>query len=371
MGSSKGHDSGHLAGEPVAAGVLPLSWSWQDTVDQLAMERGGLAELSRHLIDVAPASSKLSDDPQTVERGLRRLRGRGNGDGGRYGRLLLRCFGLPGAMLAWARELGQYHSRSSDLPLERRLDQLRRWDCPPMTDSAAAIWIQIGLASVAFRLGDAEAAEQRLTLARPLQKRAEPAARLELDLLEARFAFDDSRPEETRRHLDAITDNLADADLDGDARACYTARLHDQRAYTLSRGWRQHPEHLERALALYDAIPLDHAPPFAAFRRAHGRAWCLWRLGRRDDALTAAEEACTHTGDGGFIRFRIMSLTLMAHILGQGQRREALCRRAAQMAHRLGDVELSKRVEKLFSPYPQAATRPAPPPPDRGGPGPR
>ncbi len=46
--------------------TLPLSWSWADVVDQLAAERGSLAELARHLSDVVPESAGLSPDPMTI-----------------------------------------------------------------------------------------------------------------------------------------------------------------------------------------------------------------------------------------------------------------------------------------------------------------
>ncbi len=332
--SPPGHDPGHPTLHPAAAGVLPLSWDWQQIVDLRAAERGGLAELARHLQDVAPASARLSDDPQTVERGLRRLR-QHHGDGGRYGKLLLRCLGLPDTMLNWARQLGQYHSRASDLPLPMRHDLLQRWDCPPMSTSAAAIWIHIGLASIALQRRDLPQTRHRLDLARLFLKRAEPDARLEFELLAARIV---SRPDPAAaaHHLDRAADILQAAPLPPSPQACYDARLLDQRAFLASQGWRSHPERLQHALDLYDAIDdSPDAPPFAAFRREHGRAWSLWRQGHTQDALIAAQKACSHAGDGGLIRFRLMSLVLQSHILPAGPLRAATRHRADLLSRSL------------------------------------
>ena len=116
----------------------PLSFSWGQYVELLIEERGSLTELVRHLLEVAPVSAESSDDPQTVERGLRRLRGRDTAPGEKYGRLLIRCLGIPVPLGEQARDLGQYHSRLSDLPLGVRRAQLRIWEGPPMSESPFA-----------------------------------------------------------------------------------------------------------------------------------------------------------------------------------------------------------------------------------------
>jgi hypothetical protein len=327
-----GHESGQL--------LPPASWTWADVVDHFVAERGSLAELVRHLLEIAPLERRGPVDPMTLERGLRRLRQRGHREGNTYGRLLLQHLGLPGAMQGWAQELGQYHSRSSDLPLPQRIAQLERWDRPPVSESPAAIWVHIGLASVAHRREQPEAIPPRLNLIRLLLKRATPAARAEAWLLLARLSMD--APEPARALEEIAAAEVATAEIaDAEDRACYVARACDQRAYIVAQGWRDEPQRLQRALALYDLLAdSPAAPPFARFRRAHGRAWCLWRLQALDEAAEAARLGIQHAGDGGFVRFRSMGLGLLANILGsEGEGAEAAAR-AREMARRLGDAQL-------------------------------
>ncbi|KIG12946.1 hypothetical protein DB30_00902 [Enhygromyxa salina] len=58
----------------------------------------------------------FQEDVASVERGLRRLRDRGNKDGGVWGQRALRCFGLPVEVDDRVRWMGQYHTRFSHLP---------------------------------------------------------------------------------------------------------------------------------------------------------------------------------------------------------------------------------------------------------------
>ncbi len=118
----------------------------------------------------------------------------------------------------------------------------------------------------------------------------------------------------------------------------------DQRAYRISRPWRDDPGLLAQALYLYSSIPHAGVPPFAAWRRELGRAWCLWRGGSPGEAITAARRSCEHAGDGGFIRLRIMALNLMANIVGPGQEATEYQERAAAMAKRLEDEDLLHRL---------------------------
>lgn len=305
---------------------LPLAPSWADLVDRLAADAGSLAELARSLQDAASASVALSDDPQTVERGLRRLRQRAHAPGDKYGRALLRVFGVPAPLAAWARALGQYHSRLSDLSVHVRRDQLRLWDRPPVAESRAAAWIHLGLASVAHRVQDAEQLEHRLGLAGRLLGRAGVRARLEHALFQARLAED---PEDG---LAAAAKLLADV-ADRDDRLCYLARVADQRAY---RAAREGPRasRITRSEALYAEIP-EVGPPFVRFRRAHGLAWCAWRQGAHADARHHVAQAEEAAGDGGLLRFRVMALLLAAHI---GDPRAA--GRALAIAEALGDQAL-------------------------------
>ena len=123
-------------------------------------------------------------------------------------------------------------------------------------------------------------------------------------------------------------------------RLCYRARLQDQRAYRVSRDWRSKPDALQTALKLYEAIPEVKSPPFAAFRRALGRAWCLWRLGEQELARQLAQEACDHAGDGGLVRFRVMALNLLARIEGDTPEGQRAGERAHRLARELNDAHL-------------------------------
>jgi len=298
----------------------PLAFTWADLVDRLVAERGSLAELARSLQEVA---SGLADDPLTVERGLRRLRGRGNQQGDKYGRAVIRAFGVPGAIGDWARLLGQYHSRLSDLPSSMKRDQLRLWDRPPVSESPACVWIHIGLATLAHQSGDLQAVAHRLGLADFAVRHAEPAAAVELHLFRARLE------EHATPYLDAARDRLGGAGLGEHDRACYLARLQDQLAYGAAQGWRRDRSRLLDSQALYVEIP-PGGPPFASFRRHHGLAWCAWRLGEMD-ALQHAMYAADAAGDGGLVRFRGMALELAAHISGDRE----LSERAEEIARRL------------------------------------
>ncbi|MFT5686218.1 MAG: hypothetical protein ACI8RZ_007174 [Myxococcota bacterium] len=320
----------------------PLSFTWGQYVAGLVAERGGLAELARSLVEVAPAGVKLSDDPLTVERGLRRLRDLGSAPGGRYGRLLIRCFGIPGTISDWARRMGQYHSRLADLPVAVRHEQLRLWDRPPISESSVAAWVHLGLASLAHRQRDAEQLDTRMSLAKLVARSAGPDALMELALLQARLAADRGEADAAQGFLDAAGSALSE--LEAGEAACYLARLQDQRAYLTVRGWRKAPEHLDAALALYAVIPID-GPPFARFRRAHGEAWCLWKQGRKDEALSASRLAVQHAGDGGFVRMRILALTLQGHILGRAEG-GAVWMRAREMAEALGDDLLTAKIPR-------------------------
>ncbi|MCB9641451.1 MAG: hypothetical protein H6728_00040 [Myxococcales bacterium] len=328
----------------------PLSYSWGDFLDQLATEHGGLAALARHLQDIAPPSARLSEDPMTVERGLRRLRHHENAPANKYGWLLLRCFGLPSSLVSWAREMGQYHSRSSDLPVHLRADQLRLWDRPPVSESKHAIWVQLGLASLAHRARDFEQLAHRLKLAKQVLHHAEPAAKLEVFLFEARLAADAGDEQTALAELRRVESLLADAALSSEEYACYYARLQDQFAFVEKWGWKKEPDRLLRVLARYDSIPCEDAPPFARFRREHGRAWCLWRLARKEEALLSIRVACDVAGDGGFLRLRCMALQLWAYILElQGDEAFELLDRARRIARRLGDALLLGRIEEAMA----------------------
>src|SRR5205807_7244762 len=91
------------------------------------------------------------DDVANIERALRRLRGRGQRDGGVWGQRLVRRFGVQRAVTERVRWMGLYHSPFNDLPLSLCLDQLRLWDRPPIAETRARVWIELGYASCALR----------------------------------------------------------------------------------------------------------------------------------------------------------------------------------------------------------------------------
>src|SRR3954454_707673 len=109
----------------------PLGCTWQRYLEQLAGEHGGWTALTHALIRRAGPSAGLPVDPGTIERGLRRLRARGNAPGGQYGLWLLRHFAVRRPFADTARWMGQYHVHFAALPLTLYEEQLRLWDRPP------------------------------------------------------------------------------------------------------------------------------------------------------------------------------------------------------------------------------------------------
>jgi hypothetical protein len=147
---------------------------WDELVAHWIEEQGSLAELA-----LALTLAEVS-----VERALRRLRGRGQRDGGAWGRRLLRAFGVPRDIERRVRWMGVHHSRFTDLPVSNCLDQLRIWDRPPLSASKAHVWIRLGFAACALRVGDDEHARAQLRQAR-LVPSPRVSARIEIGLLDA------------------------------------------------------------------------------------------------------------------------------------------------------------------------------------------
>ncbi len=330
-----GQKTGH-ADEAVLPGI-----SWEDVVAALVAEHGSLTAVAWKLVERG-----RSEDVSSLERALRRLRGRGQRDGGLVGRRVLRAFGLPAPLEARARWMGLYHSPFGDLPVALCADQLRLWDRPPVAASRARVWILLGLAGVALRRRDFDEAQRRLdeagTLAGP------PAARLEQLLATAYLvtrlhrdpqgaeAAARSHLEEARRQLE-----LSRSDLDPVDAACFQARLVDHEAWAANR-LQDHA----RALALCRSLPEADVHPFASYRRDAGLAWGLFMTGRSDEALERARRACEHAGDGGYVRLRVMGLLMLARIEGPPANAGTLAR-AQAMARRLDDPELQVRVERV------------------------
>ncbi|MEZ4464725.1 MAG: hypothetical protein R3F43_09545 [bacterium] len=122
-------------------------FAWGALVDGLAAEHGSLAALALHLAE----RRAFAEDAESVERGLRRLRGRGSGAGGVWGDRLLRVYGLPTAVVDRVRWMGQYHTRFTDLPVSLCRELLGPWDRPPVSESPARVWVLLGRASLALR----------------------------------------------------------------------------------------------------------------------------------------------------------------------------------------------------------------------------
>lgn len=340
MTEGEGHELGHRH--------LVDAFTWGQYVLGLRDQFGGWTDLVNALQEWARGrdGAVASADPGTVEKGLRRLADRGQAPGDKYGRLLLRAFGLPASIQHWSRVMGQYHSRVSDLPVALRAEQLLRWNRPPISETPAAAWVHVALASVAHREHRFDDARVEWEKARRVGK-AEATAKLEVAVFGARLASDLGDLDLERALVGEAERLLDDPAVTAEDVACYRARLVDQRAFRLGRSWRTDLERVRDALALYDALPAAGVPPFAAFRREQGRGWCLWRLGDHTSALAASRAALAHAGDGGFVRLRVLALELQADILGVSPESQRLRERAQSLRAALGDVVIGSRPQPI------------------------
>ncbi len=332
---------GHDSGPPETP---PVGLTWSAYVGRLVDGAGGWSALADELLRRGDGIDGVPTDLQTAEKGLRRLSRRGNKPGGQYGRWLLRLFGVPEEIEAWARWLAQYHSRFADLPAPLRLEQLRMWDRPPFSESRLVAWVHVGLASVCLRLRDDALARQRLALAETTAPRAGPPAEVEVALVGAYVATNDGERDRAEQLLDraeGILGAAADAILPAD-RSCLRARLLGQRAYHLTNPVDGAPD-LEGARQLFQAIDPDPALPFVCFRRSNGLAYCAWKLGDRGAGIALAREAARHAGDGGLVRFRIMALSMLARMVDEPEAGEVRAR-ASRLAGLLDDEDLLARV---------------------------
>lgn len=327
MSGAPGHDPGQA----------PAAFSWAEYVAWIVDRHGSLAAAAERLA----ALRGYRDDAASIERALRRLRGRGQRDGGTWGARALGAFGLPDAVDARARWMGAYHSRFTDLPVPVCQDLLRLWDRPPVSDSPiAAVWLALAHTSAALRSADPAAAEPHLRRARASLRHAPPEARAELLLTEA---FVQSRADAARvpALLDQVEPLFTEA-MPALDRACLFARWIDQRAYELNKARDARRPDPAAAEALYRRIPVEGAPAFALCRRANGLAYALWKQGHRDEGAALAREAVRHAGDGGHLRLRAMALRMVARIAGGEEGAEAL-RRALAIAAALDDEGLRLR----------------------------
>ena len=311
----------------------PSGCSWGNLLELLCAAHGGWVGVVDLLMFRARGVVSLPDDPQTVERGLRRLAKRGHAEGGKYGRYLLRFFGVPDSLRRTARWMGQYHSRFADLPTSLRRSQLLLWDRPPICESSTAAWIHLGSASVAMRCLQFSGASERLERADKLAQASKDAEmQMETVLLRARLEADEDDKARALSRAEKIITRVAEPGQ----RTCYAARLADQRAYLLLHPSSGAPQ-LEAARDVYANI--DAGVPFAAFRRHHGLAYCAYKQGDMPTASRLARQAADDAADAGLLRFRVMALKLHARILGQ-EDGESLLERAKRMARALEQEDL-------------------------------
>jgi tetratricopeptide (TPR) repeat protein len=325
--------SGRLG--PTLAASSGLAFDWADFVDTVVAERGSLALAAQHLAE----RRNFEEDVASVERGLRRLRDRGNKDGGVWGQRALRCFGLPAAVGDRIRWMGQYHTRFTDLPASLCDELLRPWDRPPVSETPARIWLLLGHASLALRRR--QDAQPMLEQAALLAGQAELAARIELALVES-YAWGRSDPAAARDALDRAETLLEHRDepISPNDHACLFARWIDQEAYPLNKPGGSRASH-EAAAALYERIPLD-GPLFARCRRENGLGWTHLQLGDRERAREHAIASVRAAGDAGSLRLRAMALNLLAACT-EGAEADDAKARAREIARQLEDEALLVR----------------------------
>ena len=329
-----GHDPGHP----------PIGYAWDDLVEAWRDRSGGWTALAEELVRRASAGVELPPDLGSIEKGLRRLAGRGHEGGGQYGRWLLRYFGVPEPIASWARWMGQYHRRFADLPVSLRRRQLELWDRPPLSESAHGAWIDLGMASVGMRVGDRGLVDARVQRAARRVEAAGIAACLEHALLCARLSSDDADEVRAAASLDGAESLLADPSLGAEDAACYRARVLDARAF---RALRPHddPRSIDRGRALYESIPTGTEIPFVDFRRDLGLAYCAYRGAERAHAVELALRAAEHAADGGFVRLRVMAFNLASRA-ADGEQAERLRARADRLSRQLEDEDLLARVRR-------------------------
>lgn len=326
--------------------LAPIGLTWRVYVERLAERAGGFTALAEALVRAMGDRAELPDDLLSIEKGLRRLARRGNQPGGQYGRWLLRHLGVPEDIERWARWLAQYHRRFTDLPLTLRLEQLRLWDRPPFAESRLAAWTHVGLASVHLRRREDVVARLRLERARDAAAKAGPAAVAEVALLDAYVATNDGERARAEARLDEAERAIAADGVDGDDRACLRARLVAQRAYHLTSPAPGGVADVAGAQALFESIDDGLELPFVAFRRDNGLAYCAWKQGDVARGVELARRACTHAGDGGFVRFRVLALNLQARMLEGSDAGRAARARAVRLARALEDEDLLAKASR-------------------------
>lgn len=321
-------------------GQAPAGYTWDDYVAWLVARQGSLTAVAEHL----SALRGYEDDVGSIERALRRLRARGQRDGGTWGARALAAFGLPDALTERARWMGAYHSRFTDLPLPLCQDLLRLWDRPPVNeDPTSHVFLALARATCALRADDRAEARTHLARVRPLLPRAPAQARAESLLTDAFIASREDPPQVPA--LLAQVEPLLEGPMPTSDRACLHARWIDQRAYELNRIRDARRPDPAAAEALYHQIATENAPAFARARKANGLAYARWKQGHPAEGAALAREACRHAGDGGHTRMRAMALNMLARIVGGEEGADAR-RRALAIAHELDDEVLRLRFER-------------------------
>jgi len=329
-GQEPGHAPGHAPRDPHGL-------SWADYIDDLVRRRGTLTAVALHMAE----RRGFSEDVESVERGLRRLRGRGSQSGGVWGQRALSCFGLPSEVDARIRWMGQYHSRFTDLPASIGEELLRPWDRPPVSDSPARIWVLLGWAGLGLR--QREDVSGPLAQAALLAGRAELAAQVELLLVQS-FAWGRVDPSASAQALSRAGDLLQSPSAESipaEDRACLFARWIDQRAYSLNKPAKGSPDHAA-AVELYERIDPE-GPLFARCRRENGLGWSLLKLGDTAAAEAHARASVEAAGDRGSLRLRAMALKLLAAAT-EGETSRRAISRARTIARDLEDLALAMRL---------------------------
>jgi len=317
----------------------PAGLTWAEYVARWVDDCGGWLPLADQVIARARGRFEVPDDPQTIERGLRRLARRDHKPGGQYGRWMLRLFGVTSPVAQWLRWMGSYHTRFSDLPAGLRLEQLALWNRPPIAETPLVCWIELGIAQVHHSRLDHAACDHWLARAEIHAPAAGPAAEIEHALLAAECDSNARRHDTAHARLALVEARLPLAD-DADP---YRARLADVRAMLCTRPPPGIEPDFARARDLYAAIP-DSPHPFVAFRKAVGLAFCAWKLGDLETAERLARRAVDEAGDGGLVRMRVMALNMLSRIEGGSE----LTARAQRMATALEDEDLLRRVAQCI-----------------------
>ncbi len=329
--------------------LLPVALTWAEYIGRWATDCGGWMQLAGALIDRVGDAVAISQDAQTVERGLRRLARRGHKPGGQYGRWMLRYFGFTSPIEELVKWMGQYHTRFADLPWGFRLEHLMLWNRPPIAESRFASWIQVGIAHAHLGHADLAACKHALAQAERQAPKAGLAAEIECALLRGRIETDAGDHVAADRHYRSIIVQLDSGRLPHADERAYRARLQDQRAHHLTRPLEGEPPRLVEARALYAAIEEEPYIPFVAFRKAVGLAYCAWQLGEVDAAIELATRAAEHAGDGGLLRMRVMALNMLSRVL-TGDAARSANQRASRMAVLLEDEDLANRVAQCVPP---------------------